>query len=132
MSKEAGMDAGKKFEAGLKTRREVLGEAYVDAALGRATEFSWPMQKLVTEFCWDELWNRPGMSRRDRSLLNLAMLAVLNRPQELKAHVKGALTNGVTREEMTEVFLQVAVYAGMPAAIDAFRTAQAALDEAEG
>lgn len=120
------------FERGLQTRRAVLGEAYVDAALGRATDFSWPMQKLVTEYCWDEIWNRPGLSRRDRSLLNLGMISALNRPHELKAHVRGAVTNGVSRDELTEIFLQVAIYCGVPAAIDAFRTAQGVLDEMEG
>ena len=117
------------FESGLKTRREVLGDAYVDSSLDKATDFSWPMQKLVTEFCWDGVWNRPGLSRRDRSLLNLAMISALNRQHELKTHVRGALNNGVTREEIAEIFLQVAIYCGMPAAIESFRSAQQVLDE---
>lgn len=124
-----GNDIEGAFEKGLKTRREVMGDSYVNAALDKATDFSQPMQKLVTEFCWDEIWNRPGLSRRDRSILNLGMLAALNRPHELRGHVRGALTNGVTQEELTEIFLQVAVYCGVPAGIDSFRNAQAVLDE---
>ncbi|WP_439150693.1 carboxymuconolactone decarboxylase family protein [Sulfitobacter sp.] len=117
------------FERGLKTRREVLGDAYVDASLGKATDFSWPMQQLVTEYCWDEIWNRPGLSRRDRSILNLGMISALNRQHELRTHVRGALNNGLTKEEIAEIFLQVAIYCGVPAAIDSFRSAQQVLDE---
>jgi 4-carboxymuconolactone decarboxylase len=117
------------FERGLKTRREVLGDSYVDSSLEKATEFSWPMQKLVTEYCWDEIWNRPGLSRRDRSILNLGMISALNRQHELRTHVRGALNNGLTKEEITEIFLQVAIYCGVPAAIDSFRSAQQVLDE---
>lgn len=117
------------FKRGLKTRREVLGDTYVENSLNNATEFSFPMQKLVTEYCWDEVWNRPGLNRRDRSLLNLGMISILNRQHELKAHVRGALNNGLKREEIAEIFLQVAIYSGVPAAIDSFRTAQAVFDE---
>jgi 4-carboxymuconolactone decarboxylase len=117
------------FKRGLKTRREVLGDSYVENSLNNASEFSFPMQKLVTEYCWDEVWNRPGLSRRDRSLLNLGMISILNRQHELKAHVRGALNNGLKREEIAEIFLQVAIYSGVPAAIDSFRTAQAVFDE---
>jgi 4-carboxymuconolactone decarboxylase len=117
------------FKRGLKTRAAVLGDAYVNTSLESATEFSWPMQQLVTEHCWDGIWNRPGLSRRDRSLINLAMISALNRQHELKTHVRGALNNGLTPEEIREVFLQVAIYCGMPAAIDSFRTAQQVLDE---
>ncbi|MBY6122803.1 carboxymuconolactone decarboxylase family protein [Mameliella alba] len=117
------------FERGLKTRREVLGDTYVDASLDKATDFSWPMQQLVTEYCWDEIWNRPGLSRRDRSILNLGMISALNRQHELRTHVRGALNNGLTKEEITEIFLQVAIYCGVPAAIDSFRSAQQVLDE---
>lgn len=124
------MTNNSRFEAGLKTRKAVLGEAYVDRSLSNATDFSWPMQELVTEYCWDGVWNRPGLDRKTRSLLNLAMLTALNRPHELATHVRGALNNGVTREEITEVFLQTAIYCGVPAAIDSFRTAQKVLDEA--
>ncbi|TXD70503.1 4-carboxymuconolactone decarboxylase [Mitsuaria sp. TWR114] len=111
------------FEQGLQTRREVLGDAYVDAALQNATDFTIDMQELVTQYCWGDVWNRPGLDRRSRSLLNLAMLTALNRPHELKIHVRGALNNGLTREEIKEVFLQTAIYCGVPAAIDAFRVA---------
>lgn len=117
------------FQRGLKTRREVLGDAYVDASLQKATDFSWPMQKLVTEYCWDEIWNRPGLSRRDRSILNLGMISALNRQHELRTHVRGALNNGLSRDEITEILLQVAIYCGVPAAIDGFRSAQQVLDE---
>lgn len=119
------------FESGLKTRREVLGDTYVEASLNRATDFSWPMQQLVTEYCWNEVWNRPGLSRRDRSLLNLGMLSALNRQAELRTHVRGALNNGMTRDEIAEVFLQVAIYCGVPAGIDSFRNAQQVLDDTD-
>jgi 4-carboxymuconolactone decarboxylase len=122
-------DGSESFQRGLKTRREVMGDEYVDVALEKATDFSSPMQKLVTEYCWDAVWNRPGLSRRDRSLLNLGMISVLNRQHELRAHVRGALNNGLKKEEIAEIFLQVAIYGGVPAAIDSFRTAQAVIDE---
>ena len=122
-------ESSEAFDRGLKTRREVLGDTYVDASLDKATDFSWPMQKLVTEYCWDEIWNRPGLSRRDRSLLNLGMISTLNRQHELRTHVRGALNNGLTKEEIAEVFMQVAIYCGVPAAIDSFRSAQQVLDE---
>lgn len=112
------------FEAGLKTRREVLGADYVDQSIANADDFNRPMQELTTEYCWNEIWNRPGLDRRTRSMLNLAMLTALNRPHELKLHVRGALRNGVTKEEMREIFLQAAVYCGVPAAIDSFRNAK--------
>lgn len=121
--------SSEKFERGLETRRHVLGPAYVDASLERANDFNWPMQKLVTEYCWDEIWNRPGLERRERSILNLGMLAALNRPHELKLHVRGALVNGLSREEIREIFLQASIYCGVPAAIDCFRTAQEVFDE---
>lgn len=113
-----------RFERGLATRRAVLGRDYVDAAIAAADDFNRPMQDLVTEYCWDEIWNRPGLDRRTRSLLNLAMLTALNRPHELKLHVRGALNNGATKDEVREVFLQAAIYCGVPAAIDAFRVAK--------
>ena len=111
------------FELGLKTRREVLGDAYVDNALESADAFNMPMQELVTEYAWHQIWNRPGLDRKTRSIMNLCMLSALNRPHELKAHVRGAINNGLTKDEIQEVFLQVAVYCGMPAAIDSFRNA---------
>ncbi len=118
-----------RFKAGLATRRAVLGDEYVDKSLNAATDFNWPMQELATENCWDQIWNRPGLDRRSRSLLNLGMIAALNRPNELKLHVRGAINNGVTVEELTEVFLQVAVYCGVPAGIDSFRIAQDVLKD---
>jgi 4-carboxymuconolactone decarboxylase len=117
------------FDRGLKTRREVLGSEHVDAALKSADDFSLPMQELVTQYCWGEVWNRPGLDRRSRSLLNLAMLTALNRPHELKLHVRGALNNGLSKEEIREVFLQTAIYCGVPAAIDAFRQAREVFKE---
>ena len=121
-----------KFEKGLKTRREVLGGEYVDKSVDAATDFNWPLQKLVTEYCWDEIWNRPGLDRRSRSILNLGMIAALNRPHELKLHVRGALNNGLSRSEIQEILLQIAIYCGAPAAIDSFRVAQSVFDEIDG
>jgi len=112
------------FDQGLKTRRDVLGAEHVDAAIASADDFNRPMQELVTQYCWGDVWNRPGLDRRTRSLLNLAMLTALNRPHELKLHVKGALRNGVTKDEIREVFLHTAIYCGVPAAIDSFRSAR--------
>ncbi len=112
------------FDAGLKTRREVLGADYVDAAIKTADDFNRPLQELVTQYAWGEIWNRPGLDRKTRSLLNLAMITALNRPHELKLHLRGAITNGVSKDEIREVFLQTAVYCGVPAAIDSFRVAK--------
>jgi len=112
------------FDQGLDTRRAVLGADYVDAAIANADDFSRPLQELVTQYCWGDVWNRPGLDRRTRSMLNLAMLTALNRPHELKLHVKGALNNGVTKEEIREVLLQTAIYCGVPAAVDSFRSAR--------
>jgi 4-carboxymuconolactone decarboxylase len=117
------------FDQGLKTRREVLGAEYVDASIRGADDFNRPMQELVTQYCWGDIWNRPGLDRRTRSLLNLAMLTALNRPHELKLHVRGAITNGVGKDEMREVFLQAAIYCGVPAAIDSFRVARETFKE---
>lgn len=122
-------DFSEKFRSGLKTRKAVLGEEYVNRSIESASDFTWPLQKLTTEYCWDEIWNRPGLDRRSRSILNLGMLAALNRPHELKVHIRGAITNGVTREEIMEIFLQVAIYCGLPASIDSFRTAKEVLKE---
>ncbi|EEA02282.1 MULTISPECIES: 4-carboxymuconolactone decarboxylase [Paraburkholderia] len=112
------------FETGMKIRREVLGDAYVDSAIANADDFNMSMQTLVTQYCWGAVWSRPGLDRRTRSLLNLAMLTALNRPHELRLHIRGALNNGVTKEEIREVFLQTGIYAGIPAAIDSFRVAR--------
>ena len=117
------------FEKGLKTRREVLGAEHVDAAIANADDFSMEMQELVTQYCWGDVWNRPGLDRRTRSLLNLAMITALNRPHELKLHVRGAVTNGVTKSEIKEVLLQSAIYCGVPAAIDSFRVAREVFKE---
>jgi len=110
-----------KFEKGLKIRREVLGNEYVDRAISRADEFSRPLQELVTEYCWGTVWARPELPRNIRSLINVAMLTALNRPHELKIHIQGALNNGCTKEEIREVLLQTAIYCGVPAAVDSFR-----------
>jgi len=118
-----------RYEAGLKVRREVLGRQYVDRALESADDFTRPMQDLVTEYCWGEIWTRKGLDRKTRSLLNLAMLTALNRPHEIELHVRGALNNGVTKREVAEVFLQAAVYCGVPAAMDSFRIARKVFDE---
>jgi len=117
------------YEAGLQMRRDVLGAAHVDRSIAAVSDFSRPIQELVTEYCWGEVWTRPGLDRRTRSILNLGMLTALNRPHELGVHVKGALTNGVTREEIQEVLLQTAIYVGVPAALESFRVAEAAFKE---
>jgi 4-carboxymuconolactone decarboxylase len=117
------------FDQGLKTRREVLGAEYVDAAIANADDFNRPLQELVTQYCWGDIWNRPGLDRRTRSFLNLAMITALNRPHELKLHVKGAINNGLTKDEIREVFLQTAIYCGVPAAIDSFRVAREVFKE---
>ena len=120
------------FETGLEIRRAVLGRDYVDGAIAAADDFNRPMQELVTEYCWGKIWGRPGLDRRTRSFLNLAMITALNRPHELKLHVKGAIRNGVSKAEIAEVFLQAAVYCGVPAAIDSFRVAREAFKEMDG
>ena len=120
------------YEKGLSVRRDVLGADYVDNAIRSADDFNRPLQELVTEYCWGAVWGRPGLPRKTRSMLNLAMLTALGRPHELKLHVKGALKNGVTREEIMEVLLQTGIYCGVPAAVDAFRTAREAFKEAGG
>jgi len=117
------------FERGLATRREVLGKQYVDDSISKADDFNLPMQELVTEYCWDRVWNRPGLERKPRSMINIAMLTALNRPHELKLHIKGAVRNGVSRDEIREILLQTAIYCGVPAAIDSFRIAREALAE---
>jgi len=113
-----------RYEAGLQTRREVLGPEYVDRALANADDFTRPFQEFVTAQGWNDVWNRPGLDRKTRSMLNLAMLATLGQAQELGSHVRGALRNGVTPDEIGEVFFQVAGYAGFPAGVEAFRVAQ--------
>lgn len=117
------------FDQGLATRRAVLGAEYVDASIKNATDFNIDMQELVTQYCWGDVWNRPGLDRKTRSFLNLAMISALNRPHELKLHVRGAINNGLTKDELKEVFLQVAIYCGVPAAIDSFRVASEVFKE---
>ena len=112
------------FDRGLEIRKSVLGKEFVENALKSADDFNRPLQELVTEYCWGAVWGREELSKKTRSLLNLAMISALNRPHELKVHVAGALRNGVTREEIREVFLQVAIYCGVPAAVDSFRVAR--------
>lgn len=119
----------KTYEKGLSIRREVLGADYVDNAIRTADDFNRPLQELVTQYCWGEIWGRPGLDRRTRSLINLAMISALNRPHEVKAHIKGALNNGLTKDDIKEVFLQVAIYCGVPAAVDSFRLAREVFHE---
>jgi len=119
------------FEKGLKIRREVLGADYVDKAIKNADELTRPLQELVTEYCWGFVWGREGLPRKVRSFINLAMITALNRPHELRLHVRGALNNGLTREEICEVFLQTAIYCGVPASIDAFRVAREVFAEVD-
>jgi 4-carboxymuconolactone decarboxylase len=121
------MTSSEMFDRGLQTRREVLGAEYVDASLARADDFMMAFQRVTTELAWDYVWNRPGLDRRTRSMLNLAMLTAAGKPAELKLHVKGALTNGVTVEEIKEVLLQASVYCGIPAGLEAFRAADEVL-----
>ena len=116
-----------KLEVGLQTRREVLGAEHVDRSLAQATDFARPMQELVTEYCWGAVWSRPGLDRKVRSLLNIAMLTALGRQHELEVHVRGAITNGVSVAEIQEALLQTAIYCGVPAAMEATRTAEATL-----
>jgi 4-carboxymuconolactone decarboxylase len=117
------------FEKGLKIRKEVLGAEFVEKALAAADDFNMPMQELATTYCWGECWGREGLDKRTRSIINLAMISALNRPHELKIHVKGAIRNGLTKEEIREVLFQVAIYAGIPAGVDSFRIAKEALTE---
>jgi 4-carboxymuconolactone decarboxylase len=119
------------FDKGLAIRKSVIGADFVDKAFATADEFNMPLQELVTEYCWGAVWGREGLSKKTRSLLNIAMLSALNRPHELKVHVKGAIRNGASKEEIREVLLQVAIYAGVPAAVDSFRLAKEALGELE-
>jgi len=117
------------FDKGLAIRRAVLGSEYVDKSIAGADDFTRPLQEIVTQYCWGEVWGRPNLERKTRSLLNLAMLSALNRPHEVKLHVRGALNNGVTKDEIREVFLQVAIYCGVPAAMDSFRIAKEVFKE---
>ena len=117
------------FDRGLAIRKDVLGKEFVEKSLATADEFNMPMQELTTEYCWGAVWGRDGLPRKTRSMLNLAMLAALNRGPELKLHVNGALNNGLSKEEIKEIFLQVAIYCGIPASLDAFKIASGVFKE---
>ena len=119
----------KRFDEGLAVRRKVLGADYVDKAIADADELTRPLQELVTEYCWGAVWTRPGLPRKTRSLINVAMLTALNRPHEIRLHLRGALRNGCTREEIMEVLLQSAIYCGVPAAIDSVHIAREVFGE---
>jgi 4-carboxymuconolactone decarboxylase len=121
--------AGDLFRDGLAVRRAVLGEDYVDRSLANADDFFAAFQKITTEVAWGTIWTRPGLARRDRSLIVLAMLAAMSKPAELKLHVRGAIANGVTRDEIKEVLLQACVYAGIPAGLEAFKAAMETFKE---
>ena len=118
-----------KYDKGLELRKFVVGEDYVNQSIANANQFNQPLQELVTEYCWGDIWQREGVEKRDRSLINLAMISALNRPHELALHVKGALKNGLSPIEIREVLLQVAIYCGVPAAIDSFRVAMKVLED---
>ena len=120
------------FDRGMKIRREVLGDEHVDRSMATADELNQPLQELITEYCWGSIWSRPGLDRKTRSAINLAMLAALNRPLELKLHIRGALRNGLSKAEIGEIFLQVGCYAGAPAAVDSFRIAREFFKDIEG
>ena len=113
-----------RFDAGLKTRREVLGAKYVDAAMAGVDDFNREFTDMLNTYCWNDIWNRPGLPRKTRSVLNLGMLVALGKEHELKLHIRGALTNGLTKDEIKEVLLQTAIYCGVPAAVVAFRAAK--------
>jgi 4-carboxymuconolactone decarboxylase len=119
------------FEKGLEIRKSVLGAEFVEKSIASADDFNMPLQRLVTEYCWGACWGREGLPKKIRSMLNIAMISTLNRNHELKMHVKGAIRNGCTKEEIREVLLQVAIYSGVPAAVDSFRVAKEALAELE-
>lgn len=125
------MDNDELFDRGLGIRRAVLGDAYVDRSLANADDFTMPLQRLVTEYCWGAVWGREELPKKTRSLLNLAMLSCLGRNHELKMHTKGAIRNGCTKEEIREVLLHIGIYSGIPAAVDSFRVAKEALAELE-
>jgi 4-carboxymuconolactone decarboxylase len=125
------MDERQRYEQGMKVRRAVLGDAHVDASLKSCNEFNEEFQDLITRYAWGEIWSRPGLPRQTRSMLTLAMMVALNRPDELRMHLRAALNNGVTREEVREVLLQTAIYCGVPAANSAFHLAQEVFEQQE-
>jgi 4-carboxymuconolactone decarboxylase len=118
------------FEKGLAIRKEIAGEKVVDDLMRNNDEFSMPMQELLTEFCWGSVWSRPDLDRKSRSILNIGMMAAMNRTEELAAHIRIAISNGVTKAEIRECLLQVAVYVGMPAGLGCFKVARKVFDEA--
>lgn len=122
----------KMHDKGLEVRKAVLGEAYVNNALKNVDDFNRPFQEMLNEYCWGTVWGREELPRKSRSMLNIAMIAILNRQHEFRAHLKGALTNGVSREEIREILMQVAIYGGMPAAVDSFRIAREVFAEIDG
>ncbi|MCK1385554.1 carboxymuconolactone decarboxylase family protein [Bradyrhizobium sp. 21] len=122
----------KMHDKGLEVRKAVLGEAYVNNALKSVDDFNRPFQEMLNEYCWGTVWGRDELPRKTRSMLNIAMIAILNRQHEFRAHLKGALTNGVTRDEIREILMQVAIYGGMPAAVDSFRIAREVFAEIDG
>jgi 4-carboxymuconolactone decarboxylase len=123
------MDERQRFETGMKIRREVLGDAHVDAAIAKRNAFSEEFQDLITRYAWGEIWSRPGLPRQTRSLITVAMLVALNREEELRLHLRAAIRNGATQEEIRETLLQSAIYCGVPAANSAFRAAQEIFSE---
>lgn len=122
----------KMHDKGLEVRKAVLGEAYVNNALKNVDDFNRPFQEMLNEYCWGTVWGREKLPRKTRSMLNIAMIAILNRQHEFRAHLKGALTNGVSRDEIREILMQVAIYGGMPAAVDSFRIAREVFAEIDG
>jgi len=125
------MNENETFKAGLAVRKKVLGEEHVNRSMNNVDDFTGPLQQYVVEHAWGAVWVRDGLTLKERSMINLAMLTALNRPNELKVHLRGALNNGLTREQIREIFLQTAVYCGAPAAIDSFRTAKQVFAEIE-
>ena len=123
------MSDSEQFKKGLAVRRDVLGADYVDGSIAQADDFMMAFQNITTEWCWGYAWTRPGLDRKTRSMLNLAMLTALNRPNEIKLHVKGALVNGVSVDEIKEILLHATVYCGIPAGLDAFKAAHGVLKE---
>ena len=124
-------DHNERFERGLKIRREVVGADYVEKSIAGADDFTAPFQQMVTEVAWGDVWSRPGLDRRSRSLINIAMITALNHPAELELHVRGAIANGVTKAEIMEVLMQTSIYCGVPAALNGFKVARRVLAEIE-
>lgn len=128
-SAQKDLERSASYQQGLAMRREVLGDGHVERSLSQVSEFSDPVQRLVTEHCWGDIWTRQGLDRKTRSLLNLAMLTAMNRMHEFAVHVRGAVRNGCTEQEIQECLLQTSVYCGAPAALESFRVAESALTE---